>query len=384
MFISLFLIVFVLTSCSSEPENLEQRAKYQIKFEAAETLIEYPEDVNVVLTEFKKDKTLPTGIETYKIKADISWDGDETGSVSTEWIGKKGEKFGFIVFCDGCVPGKETVTDELLEKWRVIDKVKMDKQLVLRSLDSSLEGIEETNYKKVETVATVEEKSNIEEDSTEQSENTSEEVSGEVASNQPAVDPSYIVPEDRTANIPSIPKDRQIIKVLKGDKSQIDTYPVLEWDEDPWYSEALPVQFGDLNGELHIDLGHPNGVFIYVQFGEQKVALPYEFIDLQDGTNYLEDFLVPGYRIEATPYDFNKDGIDEIVVAVTDQGIGGAFNVFSYTYVQDVSKVNPFTLELNDYVQNQLWLQDAEVFAPIGSKGDGWSFLYTDKGFYKQ
>lgn len=386
MLFSILVCLFVLSACSEVPENLEDRAKYQIWYESAETLIEYPEYVNVVLTEFEEGETnRETGVTIYNIKADISWDGDAKGSVSTEWTGRKGKKFGFLVYCDGCVPVRESTSDELYSKWRIINNFKTEKMEVLESLSSSLKGIEVMDYEKLDTVKVEQKEESI---ISEETNDKSVEISKQTE--QTVVHTSnkshYIPVESRVANLPIIPKDRQIIKVFNDNHRQklIDTYPVLEWDEDPWYSDPLPVQFGELKGELHIDLGHPIGVFMYVKFGDQKVYLSHDFTDSETGKIYLDDAIQDGYRIEATPYDFNRDGIDEIVVAVTDQALGGMFNIFSFTYVENMSKINPFKLELKDYVQAQLWLNGEEVFAPVGSQGDGWSHIYTDNGFYKR
>lgn len=56
--------------------------------------------------------------------------------------------------------------------------------------------------------------------------------------------------------------------------------------------------------------------------------------------------LQEGYRLQASVYDFDKDGTNELVVAVGDLLIDSEVWVFSFTKVDDVTKINPLKQEL--------------------------------------
>lgn len=82
------------------------------------------------------------------------------------------------------------------------------------------------------------------------------------------------------------------------------------------------------------------------------------FIDTIDCDSILigdYDIIPEGTIIQISPYDFDSDGINELIVCMTD-GIEGICAVFSYTHVDDIKKVNPFRQELCVWMQNEIFL----------------------------
>lgn len=67
------------------------------------------------------------------------------------------------------------------------------------------------------------------------------------------------------------------------------------------------------------------------------------------------DMIPEGTKIQISPYDFDSDGVNELIVCMTD-GIEGICAVFSYTHVSDLEKVNPFRQELCVWMQNEIFL----------------------------
>ena len=92
-----------------------------IRYTVADTLMEYPEDIEVKITSLQyKSKNKASGIKNYSVDATISWDGDTTGELDTTWEAKKGDIFNLIVSCDGCVPETPLDTEERMAKWTYI------------------------------------------------------------------------------------------------------------------------------------------------------------------------------------------------------------------------------------------------------------------------
>lgn len=118
--------------------------------------------------------------------------------------------------------------------------------------------------------------------------------------------------------------------------------------------------------------------FFETAFGDDKVKVGfgddprngYKFVGLIDELGYdlsIDDMncdstligdyntLPEGTKIQISPYDFDGDRTNELIVCMTD-GIYGVCAVFSYTHVDNLEKVNPFRQELCVWMQNEIFL----------------------------
>jgi hypothetical protein len=119
-------------------------------------------------------------------------------------------------------------------------------------------------------------------------------------------------------------------------------------------------------------LDHPNGVLIVVIFRNHNTAVnilyasSFEF-GFDDFGELEEDF-----HIEATTYDFEKDGNPEIIVAVGDGLVQLAVNVFKYhppASTEDASRWENWSLLGNFTGQAKMILSDDAIVLPFGSQG---------------
>ncbi|WP_312151038.1 hypothetical protein [Paenibacillus odorifer] len=145
---------------------------------------------------------------------------------------------------------------------------------------------------------------------------------------------------------------------------------------------TLPIQFGATKAELIIGQDHPNGVKTLVLFPSDSFAWP---LDLSSSveSEAFDEFgeLQEGYRLQASVYDFDKDGTNELVVAVGDLLIDSEVWVFSFTKVDDVTKINPLKQELAISGQSFFSLEGHSLYAPYGSQGLFEVYKYVDKEF---
>src|SRR5690606_9633309 len=101
--------------------SLKKNVAVYIRFTVAVTSVEYPEDIEVIITSLQdKSKNKASGIKNKSVDATISWDGDTKGELDTTWEAKKGDIFNLIVSCDGCVPETPLDTEERMAKWTYI------------------------------------------------------------------------------------------------------------------------------------------------------------------------------------------------------------------------------------------------------------------------
>jgi len=145
---------------------------------------------------------------------------------------------------------------------------------------------------------------------------------------------------------------------------------------------TLPIKFKDRTGTLVLGRDHPNGTKIQVFFKEDGYgwSLPYD--GSNDVFNQFGD-LKDNYILRATVHDFNNDGNPEIVITAGDGIVLGHVWVFSYTSVSDVTKINPFKLELSELTQEKVSLEKNKMVIPYGGQGLFTEYDYTNGHFSK-
>lgn len=157
----------------------------------------------------------------------------------------------------------------------------------------------------------------------------------------------------------------------------------LEWK--PYGPDVtLPLEFGKDKAELIFGLDHPNGTKIHVYFPEDSFAWQLD-MSIYDGSSVFENSgeLEENYVLQGAQYDFDNDGIAELIIAAGDGLINLNVWVFSYTHVENVKKINPFRMELATYGQSNIYLDKNEIIFPYGSQGLYDSYKYVDKEFLK-
>jgi len=213
------------------------------------------------------------------------------------------------------------------------------------------------------------------------------------AQSQPSATPS---PEPPTS-VPSSSASDEILSTehvytmneLYADNSEVSTDVILspkglslvggDWTfEDPDLS--VPLRFGDLDAELIVGREHPNTTKFLVHVPDRSVKYRIDGYLLDAAFNEYGD-LNEGYRVNASIYDFDRDGNDEIVLAVSDSITTGVA-VYSYREVDDPKKQNPMKQVLSAEGQSKVILDGEMLITPIGSN-DGWTYTYRDGQFNK-
>jgi hypothetical protein len=145
---------------------------------------------------------------------------------------------------------------------------------------------------------------------------------------------------------------------------------------------TLPIQFGTTKAEVVLGQDHPNGVKALVVFTSESFGWPLD-LSSPEQSGAFDDYgeLQEGYRLQASVYDFDKDGTNELVVAAGDLLIDAEVWVFSFTKVDDVTKINPLKQELATTGQSYFTLDGHELTAPYGSQGLFEVYKYVDKEF---
>ncbi|MEK8204167.1 hypothetical protein [Paenibacillus sp. FSL L8-0696] len=145
---------------------------------------------------------------------------------------------------------------------------------------------------------------------------------------------------------------------------------------------TLPIQFGATKAELVLGQDHPNGIKALVVYTSDSFGWPLD-LSSPEQSEAFDDYggLQEGYRLQASVYDFDKDGTNELVVAVGDLLIDAEVWVFSFTKVDNVTKINPLKQELAIGGQSFFRLDGHNLYAPYGSQGLFEVYKYVDKEF---
>lgn len=114
-------IGFSLFYFKSQNDFHEDIKKF-IHYTAADTLNEYPKDVDVKIQSVDYNNKNPiTNIKDYTVQSVIAWDGETKGNANTTWEASTGESFDLQVSCNGCVEENTPDTDSEIAKWNYIN-----------------------------------------------------------------------------------------------------------------------------------------------------------------------------------------------------------------------------------------------------------------------
>ncbi|WP_339812786.1 hypothetical protein MKY63_10765 [Paenibacillus sp. FSL R7-0189] len=195
-------------------------------------------------------------------------------------------------------------------------------------------------------------------------------------------------PQDETLNEEEIPADSD--EPTEGDAPETEailrstagkSLGGIEWlPGNP--DVSLPIKLGTTEAELVLGQDHPNGVKAMVVFTADSFGWPLD-LSSTNQSDAFDDYgeLQEGYRLQASVYDFDNDGTNELVVAAGDLLIDAEVWVFSFTKVDDITKINPLKQELAITGQSYFTLDGHALYAPYGSQGLFEVYKYVDKGF---
>lgn len=146
-------------------------------------------------------------------------------------------------------------------------------------------------------------------------------------------------------------------------------------------NKELTVDVPDGDAQIVIGKENPNGIKLELVRGNdiKSIELPEARDILFDAYGDLLD--TETYSIQVGSNDFNKDGVEEIIIAIGDNLIEGQFWIFSYQSVDDFRYYNPLKLELTGYYQEKIYIDGKKVIIPIGSQGQSDEYVWTNNGF---
>lgn len=139
--------------------------------------------------------------------------------------------------------------------------------------------------------------------------------------------------------------------------------------------------FGNDKFNIVFGADHPVGYKLVVNTEDGGYQLTIDTIicdtSLIDEWNNIEE----GAKVQISPYDFDADGVNELIVCITN-GIEGICSIFSYTHVDDISKVNPFRQELCVPIQENIVLDGNSLQVLVGMYGIvDREYKYVDEQF---
>jgi hypothetical protein len=93
---------------------------------------------------------------------------------------------------------------------------------------------------------------------------------------------------------------------------------------------------------------------------------------------------IDNFSITVGTYDFNNDKNEEVIIAIGDNLVNGQVWVYSYHQVDDLSKVNPFHLEMTSYYQSKIWIEKNKIMIPYGSQGLFDEYVWYEDSFLRK
>lgn len=189
--------------------------------------------------------------------------------------------------------------------------------------------------------------------------------------NTPAASPEVNEEEEE------VPFNKLPFILINGSKSPNLSY----WGPEKILEQTEQViRFKDRSGTLTYGRDTPNGFKFRIILDNYPVSLYLEDHDYEVFDDLGE--IPPDHTIQATNYDFDNDGNDEVIIAIGDGFSQGKFWVFGYSSVENVSATNPMNLLLAAYFQSSINLEDNVLMVPIGSQGLFEEYLYQNNKFY--
>lgn len=149
--------------------------------------------------------------------------------------------------------------------------------------------------------------------------------------------------------------------------------------------KMIPVSFDGEQDNIILGLDTPNGVKTQILINSISTAfnLP---LELDSDSTPFDEYgdLLEGFNLYATGYDFDLDGTDEVVIAVSDGSLETYFWIFSYNFVATENGDNPLKVIFHGEGQADLELEGNTITVPYGSQGLFDKYIYSNSKFVKQ
>lgn len=155
--------------------------------------------------------------------------------------------------------------------------------------------------------------------------------------------------------------------IIKGNSLFLEGIKInnyLYWMEDVSFETA----FGTDKINIVFGTDHPVGYKFFAYTDKTGWYLMIDTVACYTTLFDEYDNIKEGVTIQISPYDFDSDGIYELIFCITD-GTEGICAVFSYTHVDNIEKINPFKLELCIEIQEIIFLDENSLKVLIGSHG---------------
>ncbi|MEH7126580.1 DUF4359 domain-containing protein, partial [Bacillus sp. JJ1773] len=183
--------------------------------------------------------------------------------------------------------------------------------------------------------------------------------------------------EDSEIDIGSTDFNKMPFILINDKRSPNLTY----WGPEKLLEQAeQAVKFNDRSGTLTYGRDTPNGFKFRIILDDYPVNLFLEDYDYEIFDDLGE--IPQDYTIQASTYDFDNDGNEEVIITIGDGFPHGKFWVFGYSSVKNVDEINPMRLLLTEYFQSKLILSDNVIMVPIGSQGLFEEYIFTNNKFY--
>ncbi|MCI9128152.1 MAG: hypothetical protein HFG28_13485 [Eubacterium sp.] len=168
--------------------------------------------------------------------------------------------------------------------------------------------------------------------------------------------------------------------IIKGNKLALEGVIIKSYSyqmQDVFF-ETL---FGSDKFNIKFGADHPVGykLNVYTEGGGYGLTIDTTICD----TSLVDEWdnIQEGAMVQISPYDFDADGVNELIVCITNE-VEGICSIFSYTHVDDISKINPFRQELCVPIQKNIVLDGNSLQVIIGTHGIvDKEYKYVDEQF---
>ena len=145
--------------------------------------------------------------------------------------------------------------------------------------------------------------------------------------------------------------------------------------------KELPIKLQDGKATIYIGQDHPNGMKIRLVKGDIGIPIYLEQVNDEILDEFGEFVDYEGFSLTVGTYDFNNDKNEEIIITIGDNLVTGQVWVYSYHEVDDISKINPFYMEMTASYQSKIWIEKNKILIPYGSQGLFDEYVWYEDGF---
>lgn len=124
----------------------------------------------------------------------------------------------------------------------------------------------------------------------------------------------------------------------------------------------MPVKLTDGKASLKIAKSEPIGTKISILYQENEYSLDFG-AEAENVFSESGDLIDTKFSIQATTHDFNQDGQDEVIIAVSNGLDFGQVWVYAYTMTSDAEK-SPYQVMLTSTFKHKVFVNEGDVTIP--------------------